>query len=79
MPGGGRGVHFLWRLRGGGSYLLQLLGAPECQIPSCLLFFFNFFFNVYLLLRDRETQNLKQVPGSSCQHRAQHGARTHEP
>ena len=49
----------------------------------------KFFFNVYLFLRqreteheqgrvrERETQNLKQAPGS--QHRARRGARTHGP
>ena len=29
--------------------------------------------------RERETQNLKQAPGFNFQHRAQRGARTHEP
>ena len=29
--------------------------------------------------RERETQNPKQLQASRCQHRAQHGARTHEP
>ena len=29
--------------------------------------------------RERETQNPKQAPGSSCQHRARHGARSHKP
>ena len=54
-----------------------------------LLFFFLIFFNVYLFLRqretehergrvrERETQNLKQA--LSCQHRARRGARTHGP
>ena len=48
---------------------------------------FKIFFNIYSFLRDRvrvregqrerETQNPKQPPGSSCQHRARRGARTH--
>ena len=29
--------------------------------------------------REKETQNPKQAPGSGCQRRARHGARTHKP
>ena len=54
-----------------------------------ILLLFLIFFNIYLVLRERgrvgegqrarETQNLKQAPGSESRHRDQHGARTHEP
>ena len=50
------------------------------------LFFNFFFFNIYLFLRDRERDHKQgrrriqtRLQASSCQHRAQRGARTHGP
>ena len=55
-------------------------------------FFLNFFFNVYLFLRQRETEHewgrvrergrhriRSRLQALSCQHRARRGALTHEP
>ena len=72
-------------------------------VPSCMRFpakngflspgsFFSFFLNVYLFLRDRETEREQgrnsetgrhriqsRLQALSCQHRARPGARTHGP
>ena len=56
-----------------------------------MVFFFNFLFNLYLFLREKETEREQgrnrerrrhrirsRLQVLSCQHRARHGARTHE-
>ena len=64
--------------------LLPWMGVVLCQV--FFLFFLNFLIFIYFWERDRaqveeghrerETQNPKKYPGS--EHRAQHGAQTHE-
>ena len=62
--------------------------------PSTYSFFFNFFLNIYLFLRDRKRQSASREGAeregdteskadsrlwASCQHRARCGARTYKP
>ena len=66
------------------GYLLLIDFSPQ-QFPPLLLssnFLLFFFLKFICLFREqggaeREGENPKQVP--HCQHRAQHGARTHKP
>ena len=63
----------------------------DVSLPPSILFFL-IFFNIYLFLRQRETEHEQRrvrergrhriwnrLQALSCQHRARHGARTHGP
>ena len=69
---------------------INYLGPDVWNIWSLFCFVLKFFFNIYLLLRDRdkawageeqseeETQNRSRLQAPSCWHRARLGTRTHK-